>query len=238
MGKSFWDAVNNVIRESDVIIEVLDARFPDDTRNVELEDKARAAGKKLIVVLNKSDLTKDRTGKGIYVSTTRETGLGDLRRAIKEILDPNKERNVIGVVGYPNVGKSSILNALSEREAARTSPESGFTRGKQLVKIKKGLYLLDTPGVIPYMERDKAKHALTSTIDYSKIKNHENAVLDIIEQFPDKIKRHYHVKGEDPEEILENIAKKLNKYKKGGVLDTGNAAKTLLMEWQRGRIKT
>ncbi|MFH0752008.1 MAG: GTPase [archaeon] len=236
MTKSFWEAVNRVIKESDVIIEVLDARFPEETRNKELEDKAKKLGKKLIIVLNKSDLVKRKNHEGIYISATREIGIGNLRREIKKNLE-EKERNVIGIVGYPNVGKSSVLNALAEREAARTSPESGFTKGMQLIKVQKGLYLLDTPGVIPYMEKDKAKHALTSTTDFSKIKDPEGAAQDLIDQFGREIKNYYKVKGKDPEEILDAIAKKLNKLKKGGIPDTTNTARTILMDWQRGKIK-
>jgi ribosome biogenesis GTPase A len=233
---SFWDAVNKVIKESDVIIEVIDARFPKETRNKELEDKAKKEGKEIILVYNKADLVKKKDQKGIYVSSTKEKGLGELRREIKKHL-PDKERNVIGIVGYPNVGKSSVLNALSQREAARTSPESGFTKGMQLVKIQDGLYILDTPGVIPYMEKDKSKHVLTATIDFSKVKDPEGTAEELIEKFENAIKKHYKVKGEDPEEILEAIAKRLNKLKKGGILDITNTARTVLMDWQRGKIK-
>ena len=235
MSKSFWEAVNQVIKEADVIIEVLDARFPEDTRNQELEDKTLSSGKKLIIILNKADLTKNRNYNGIYVSSTRETGMGELRRALKSVL-PEKEKKIIGVVGYPNVGKSSVLNALTGKESARTSPESGFTKGMQLIKLQKGVYFLDTPGVIPYMEKDKSKHTLTATIDFSKVKDVENVVMDLIEKFP-AIKRHYRAEGENSEDILDAIAKKLNKLKKGGKPDTINTAKTILMDWQRGKIK-
>ncbi len=236
MTKSFWEAVKKVITESDIIIEILDARFPKETRNEELEDKAKAAGKKVIIALNKADLVSTRPYKGIYISATQERGMGELRRAIKEAL-PKKDKIVIGIVGYPNVGKSSVLNALSEREAARTSPQSGFTKGMQLVKVQDGLYMLDTPGVIPYMEKDKAKHALTSTTDFSKIKDPEGAALELLEKFGEQIKKYYNIKGENPEEMLLAIAKRMNKLKKGGELDTINTARTILMDWQRGKIR-
>ena len=240
MTRSFWDAVNLVIETADVIVEVVDARFIEDTRNVELEEKAIAAGKKLVIAINKCDLISKKSmdhSKGVYVSSTREWGLGDLRRAIFATLDPKRKKTVIGVVGYPNVGKSSVINALTEREAARTSPQSGFTRGMQLIKLKDGLYLLDTPGVIPYMEKDRVKHALTSTTDFSKIKDPEGGALELIVRFPKEIKKYYQVEGKDEDEILEAVAKKMNKLKKGGELDTFNAARTLLMDWQRGKIK-
>lgn len=241
MTRSFWDAVNEVIKQSDVIIEVLDARFIDDTRNLEVEEKVKTAGKKVVIAINKSDLISKKSinrGKGVYISSTRDWGLGELRRAISSALGTQKkEKTVIGVVGYPNVGKSSLINALTEKESALTSPQSGFTRGMQLIKMKEGVYLLDTPGVIPYLEKDRKKHALTSTTDFSKIKNPELAALELIEKFPNEIKRYYQVKGEDEDEILEAIARRLGKLKKGGLLDTINTARKILMDWQIGRIR-
>jgi len=241
MTRSFWDAVNKVIEQSDVIIEVLDARFIDETRNREVEEKVKAAGKKVVIAINKSDLIGRESmdwKKGVYISSTRDWGLGELRRAISSALgEQNKEKVIIGVVGYPNVGKSSVINALTERESALTSPQSGFTKGMQLIKMKKGVYMLDTPGVIPYLEKDRTKHALTSTTDFSKIRNPEMAALELIERFPKEIKKHYGVEGKDEEEILEAIARRLGKLKKGGLTDTISAARTILMDWQRGRIR-
>ena len=53
---NFWRIVNDVIQQSDVLLEILDSRVPDMTRNIEVEQKVKYAGKKLILVLNKSDL--------------------------------------------------------------------------------------------------------------------------------------------------------------------------------------
>lgn len=240
MTKDFWEAVNEVIRQADIIIEVLDARFIEETTNKELEDKAAKAGKKVIRVYNKADLvSKEAREKrtGIFISSTKELGLGKLRRELFANMDQSKEKNIIAVVGYPNTGKSSLINALTEREAARTSPQSGFTRGAQLIKMKEKVYMLDTPGVIPYLEKDKAKHALTSTTDFSKIKDPEAAALDLIDKFPEQIKNHYKVEGKDSDDILKALAKRMNKLKKGGVPDLINTARTILMDWQIGKIK-
>lgn len=240
MTKDFWDAVNEVIKKADVIIEVLDARFINDTINLELEDKAKKEGKKIIRAFNKADLASRETKnkyEGIYVSSTNETGLGKLRREIFSGIDKNKEKTIIGVVGYPNTGKSSLINALTKKEAARTSPQSGFTKGSQLIKMKDKIYMLDTPGVIPYLEKDRVKHALTSTVDFSKIKDPESAALELIEKFTEQIKQYYKVEGNNSDEILEAIAVRVNKLKKGGIPDLVNTARTILMDWQRGKIK-
>ncbi len=232
--------MNEVIEKSDIIVEVLDARFADDTRNKEVEDKVKKSGKPLILALNKADLVskgfRDKN-PGLYVSSKRDLGVTALKREILSKLDLKKEKNIVGVVGYPNVGKSSVINALTGREAALTSPQSGFTKGMQLVKMKEGLYMLDTPGVIPYLEKDRKKHALTSAIDFSKVKDPENSALDLIDKYPKEIKKSYGVKGETSDEILEAIAVRLNKLKKGGTPDLINTARTIIMDWQRGKIR-
>ena len=62
--KSFWKTVNQLIREADIILEILDSRFVDETRNIEIEDKIKRAGKQLIFVINKCDLvSKDYMDK-------------------------------------------------------------------------------------------------------------------------------------------------------------------------------
>ena len=94
--------------------------------------------------------------------------------------------------------------------------------------------MLDTPGVYPYKEKDKLKHALISSIDYSKIKDSETVALRLIESLHNKIEEHYNVKAKEPEQLLEKIAIKLNLIKKGNKPDTERAARKLLKDWQKG----
>ncbi len=241
MAKQFWEVVNRVIEKSDIVLEVLDARFPDKTRNREIEDKARKFGKKIIYVVNKCDLVekgeveklKRKLRPSVFVSATKHQGTMILLRTISRMA---KDKVVVGVVGYPNTGKSSVINALKGRASASSSPQSGHTKGEQLVKVTRKIYLMDTPGVLPYMEKDEVKHALIGSVDFSKVKDVEDTALRIIESNIKRIKKHFGIKADDPEEVLEEIALKLNKLKKGGVPDTKAAARSLLQDIQRGRI--
>src|SRR3989304_3745068 len=129
--------VKEVIRTSDIILEVLDARFIDETRNKELEEMILELGKKIIFVLNKADLVDSavlkKSGKldelkpYILLSCRTKLGRGDLRTRIKiEAKSMKQERPThIGIIGYPNTGKSSIINLLSGRGSAGTASESG-----------------------------------------------------------------------------------------------------------------
>lgn len=246
MPSSFWEIVKEVILESDILLEVLDARFVDQTRNKELEAKILQEKKALIFVINKCDLAeknslemwKRKLKNSVFVSARGHLGTLILYKKILSVANarfPNKEKVVIGVVGYPNTGKSSVINALKGKHSAKTSPVSGFTRAKQLLKLSDKIYLLDTPGVFSYQEKDEVKLALTASMDVHKLKDPEGAALEILEMHPE-IGEQFHLEG-DAEEVLAGFAKKWNQLLKGGKPDTVSAAKRLLIEIQKGNIR-
>ena len=238
---SFWKHVNSVIRESDLVIEVLDARHIEESRNYEIEKKVNQAGKKIIYVINKCDLVNKESLKqiklkpSVYISSIEHLGTTILK---KKILELSKGNNVtVGVLGYPNVGKSSLINALAGKGKAKTSSESGYTKGMQKIKVDNKILLLDTPGVFPRKEKDSAKHGKIGAIDHAKIKDPEFVVLKLIEDNKEQIKNYYEVEGENIEEILEKIAFKLKKLSKGGKPDLEATSRYILNEWQKGKIK-
>ncbi|MBI2669506.1 50S ribosome-binding GTPase [Candidatus Woesearchaeota archaeon] len=239
---NFWKAVNQVLTRSDLIIEVLDARMIEQTRNRELEHKIGKFGKKLLFVLNKCDLvkkellekSKQELQPSVFISSTEKLGTTILKKKILEI--SHGEPITVGIVGYPNVGKSSLINALAGRKAARTSAVSGFTRGLQKIRVDKKILLLDTPGVFPYQEKDEEKHAFTGAKDYAKIKDPEVEALRFIEKEKKMILRHYGVDGDDPEEILEAIGRKYQRLQKGGLVDVETTARMIFKDWQTGKM--
>ncbi|MFQ5474674.1 MAG: GTPase [Candidatus Nanoarchaeia archaeon] len=240
---NFWRVVNSVIKEADAIVEVVDARTVENTRNIEIEDKIKKVGKKLIVAINKCDMIskkeseaiQKRVPNSIFISSVERLGTRKLREKI--LRSSNKKEIKVGVLGYPNTGKSSLINALKGRAVARVSAQSGHTRGLQLIRISKRLTLIDTPGVFPYKEKDEGKHAMTSARSTHDIKDLELAVLELIESLNGKIEKHYRVKKhKDTEETLEAIAIKLKKLKKRGVPNTKLAARTIIQDWQAGKI--
>jgi hypothetical protein len=249
MPAKFWKDVNRVIREADILLLLLDARFIDETRNSEIEDKVRQAGKPLIYVITKSDLVERQElahfrkilRPSVFVSAKTRSGRNKLKQRIMTEAGKfykGKEKIRVGVLGYPNVGKSSLINFMKGRHSTQTSVISGFTKGVQLLRIEKGLYFIDTPGVIPYKEKDEMKHVITSVKDYTKVRQPDIAVINLMRSFPGRIEAHYGVPAiEDKEKTLETIALKKHVLMKGGLPDVMRMAVSILRAFQTGRIK-
>ena len=248
---NFWNLVNEVIHKSDVLLEILDSRLPEMTRNPEVEAKVRNAGKQLILVLNKVDLIgkdvaereKKRLSKEyqtVFVSTKEHHGTKLLREAILKCTD--KERVVVGVLGYPNTGKSSIINVLKGRHAASTSSQAGHTRAIQMIRATNRIMMLDSPGVVPFIEKDDVKHVLIGSLMFSEVKNPDLAACGIIahcNSISEKIIPQFYGVAFCPEpyDLVEAIAKKRNLVEKGGLLDTVRAARVVIQDWQTGKIR-
>ncbi len=247
MVNKFWKIVNNVIDQSDIMLLVLDSRMAQETRNIEIEDKVKKAGKPLIYVITKTDLVsrdalnRIRIKPCAFVSAKDHQGTKKLRNRIMiegKKAYKNKTSFIIGVMGYPNVGKSSLINAMKGKKSAKTSPISGYTKAVQKIRGDNKILFFDTPGVIPYKENDKIKHALIGGIDYNQTKDPDLAVIGIMKAYPGVIEKHYGIpKSEDFEESIEKIAEKKNLIKKGKELDIIRASRMILKDWQRRKEK-
>jgi len=247
--------IEKIIEQADIILEVLDARFIEKTRNLEMEKKVKKLGKKIIYVFNKLDLVNvdkikqnielQELKPGIFFSARERKGSAGLRKLIKiEAKKLNEESVNIGVIGYPNTGKSSIINILSGKSAARTSSEAGYTKGIQKIKLSKGLYLIDTPGIIPSKEKigdpekHNVKHAQIGAITWDKTRNPDLVVLRLTEEYPGVLEKHYKIDAKgDSELLIEELGRKLNYLKKGNLIDENRVAKKILKDWQEGKIR-
>lgn len=254
--KAFSIIVRDVIRISDIVLEILDARYIEQTRIPELEEEIKAAGKKLIFILNKADLvdTKKMVEEGklkdvrpyVFVSSKMRRGKLQLIRKIRIEVGKLKipfKRYHIGIIGYPNTGKSSIINYLAGRKAARTSAEANYTKGMQKIKLTKGILLLDTPGIVPPKEDNLLKESIVKKAEmgiesYTQTKDPELAVSNLMKKYSEKIEEFYGIKSNGDYEILaEKLGRKLNFLQKGNKVDLDRTFRRVLKDWQEGRIR-
>lgn len=247
--------INSIIHEADIILEILDARFIEKTRNIEIEKKVKKSGKKLIYVFNKSDMIDLKKIRAeielnelmphIFISSRDRKAAGFLKRMIKiEAGKLGKDVVNIGIIGYPNTGKSSLINLLAGRSAARTSSEAGYTKGIQKVRLSKGLYLIDTPGIIPIYEKSRknrelsAKHSQIGAITWDKTKDPDMVISKIMGDYHGLLEKYYGINANgDSEALIEQLGRKWNYLKKGNEVDEIRTAKNILKDWQEGKIR-
>ena len=260
----------NIVDTSDIILEVLDARFLEETRNKELEEVIKKQDKKIIYILNKADLVKSNKLQEIkrtlypyaIVSCIKRTGIKDLRDLIKRIAktvtkrekreilkdkvvinEENAQRIKVGVIGYPNAGKSSLLNLLAGKSAAGVGADAGFTKNIQKIRLSEDIVLIDSPGVIPeeqYSVSDKekiAEHSLAGGKSYTQVKEPDLIVAKLFQKYPEELQKFYNLKVEDSDDLIEKIGEQKGFMKKGGKINENAAARQILKDWQVGKIK-
>ena len=247
------ELILKIIQDSDIILEVLDARFIEETRNTEIEEQIKGQGKKLIYALNKSDLLLKKEKKinldySILVSCKERSDIRKLRELIKilskKIKKPFGEKIIVGIIGYPNTGKSSLINLLIGRSSAGVGSEAGFTRGIQKLRLDENIFILDSPGVIPetqysHTEKEKiSKQTIAGGRSYSQVKEPEIVVAKLISAYPQILEKFYNIQASGDSEILiEELGRKKGFLKKGGLVDENRTAKYILRDWQTGEIR-
>lgn len=302
---SYRSLVKEVIKKADVLLEVVDARFPDETRNSDIEREIARLNKPLIIVINKCDLvskeklekTKARFSKiapTIFISSKDRSGTTMLRHQIlasarknsaksperkdsdrgtdkdrgsdkgtegekyngenfnkgnsnEKNLDGKNSRKekseiLVGTLGYPNVGKSSVINGVTGRHRASTSAVSGHTKGVQHVGAGSKIMFIDTPGVIPFDEKDEYLQGLLGVKDVTHLKDQVGVALKILEKMLAEnkaaLESFYNIALEDEisYEALEKIGIQCNFLQKKGEVDEGRTATRIINDWQNGLL--
>lgn len=249
MSQGFMKQIYTLINECDVILEVLDTRFPEKTRNQAIENFIIRKKKKLILAINKADLSTNEKNevekkrlineldaRVVFVSAKEKNGINILKREI-QIAKGKNEKFTIGLLGYPNSGKSTLINALSGKGKGKvgTSKRAGFTRGLQKIKIAEGVYLIDAPGIIPHGERDEYELFLLGAKNANQLRDTETAALKLIVEMKEKIEEKFNVSG-DEEEILEKIGEQRRFLASGGTVDTRKAARFILEQYEQNKF--
>jgi nuclear GTP-binding protein len=254
--KRIWNELYKVIDSSDVIIHVLDARDPIGTRcrNIENFIKKEKPHKQLIFVLNKCDLvptwstarwvshlSKSAPTLAFHASINNSFGKGSLIQLLRQFssLHSDKKQISVGFIGYPNTGKSSIINTLKAKKVCTVAPIPGETKVWQYITLMKRIYLIDCPGVVPpNVDDGEVDIILKGSVRVEKMSNPEDTIPTILERVRHEyLKRTYGLQGwEDHTDFLEQIARKTGKLLKKGEPDVHNVSIMVLNDWLRGRI--
>ncbi|OII72706.1 GTPase [Cryptosporidium ubiquitum] len=278
--KAFLRDLRKLIDESDVILEILDARDPLGFRNIELERSIVAQGKKLVLVLSKIDLVPGDVVKEWLTYLRREHptlafksalntstehgvnhsknsglkisndfiragsvafGVSALMSLIKNYSRCNKNAKksiTIGIMGYPNVGKSSLINSLKRGYCVKVGAVAGVTRHLQRVDLDSTTKLIDSPGVVFIGNSQDPTQILRNTVQLTNVKDYFEPISLLLQKIDHEIllKLYKIPMFTNVSEFLTNVSISRGKLNKGGIPDINSAAMIVLTDWFNGKI--
>jgi ribosome biogenesis GTPase A len=251
------------IKLIDLVIEIIDARIPFSSRNPDIDSLAK--NKSRIILLNKSDLADDSANqawidyyksKGFYcLKINAKNGYGIkqvtplINEACSEKIARDKAKGIQNrpiramIVGIPNVGKSTFINAFAGKACTKTGNKPGVTKGKQWIHINKTLELLDTPGILWPKFDDKLvgmRLAMIGSMN-DQVINLEDLSFEILkfikENYPGFINARYEIdENREILEIMDEIGSIRGCLKKGSMIDYEKLAGVIADDFRSGRL--
>lgn len=244
----------------DVVIEVLDARLPEASTNPIIKQLREHRQRPCLKVLNKADLADPAVTAEWLAFYARQKGVkavalsckkpGDAAKlpGLCQSLAPHRNDGVkplrMMIMGIPNVGKSTLMNALVKRRIAAVGDEPAVTKSQQAYDLGPRASLVDTPGLMwPRIEYDADGFMLAASHAIGR-----NAVIDeevatflgdiLLQRYAPLVGKRYSIDptGLDGVGLIEAIARRRGALLKGGLPDLEKAALLLLQDYRDGAL--
>ena len=281
--RSFHKELSTVIKSSDVLLEVLDARDPMGCRCLPLEAAVleKCKGKRLVLILNKVDLVPaDVVQRWLaylrqyfptlpFKAATQQGGKEPVRSAklagaagklgsysadayggdglLQLLKNYSRSRGMktaitVGIVGYPNVGKSSLINSLKRARAVNVGATPGVTTVAQTISLDSKVKLMDCPGIVfarAKTAEEQADVVLRNCVKLEKLESPEVPIEAILRRVTaEQLMMQYDVgRFADATEFLTLVSAKRGFLRKGGAADHDAAARAVLHDWNSGALK-
>jgi nuclear GTP-binding protein len=186
-------------------------------------------------------LSKDYPTLAFHASITNSFGKGSLIQLLRQFssLHADRKQISVGFIGYPNTGKSSIINTLRKKKVCTVAPIPGETKVWQYITLMKRIYLIDCPGVVPPSTTDTPQDILLrGVVRVENVEHPEQYIPAVLTKTkPQHIERTYSLKGyKNHIEFLELLARKAGRLLHGGEPDVDGVAKMVLNDFLRGKI--
>jgi len=254
--KRIWNELYKVIDASDVVVQVLDVRDPMGTRCKRIEDELKRKERRhkhMVLILNKCDLvptwvtrrwvkllSREYPTLAFHASITNPFGKGSLLQLLRQFgrLHDDQRQISVGFVGYPNVGKSSVINAIRGANVCPAAPIPGETKTWRYITLFKRIFLIDCPGVVYPFGNTPTDCVLKGVVRMEQLQDPADYIGAILERVrPQYIVQHYGVTSwKNHMDFLKKLAVKTGKLLKQGEPDINNVARIVLADWQMGRL--
>lgn len=254
------------VRIIDLIIEMVDARAPQATRNPDVDRLGQKKGR--IIILNKADMAEERANKAwrdyfisqgyecMYMDSRKKADMRELMacidRASAEKRERDRAKGIINrpvramVAGIPNVGKSTLINTIAGKSAAKTGNKPGVTKGNQWIRLNRQIELLDTPGILwPKFEDEHVGEMIAYIGSVNDLIVNTSELAEclgkwILSHAPDAAESNYNKNQEtgieDYRGLMDAIVRSRGCLRPGGEPDYDKAENILINDFRSGRL--
>jgi len=252
--------VQRAMKFVDVVIEVVDARLPEASSNPLIKSLREHRQRPCLKILNKADIADPAATKAWLAFYNKQNGVTAVALSCKKPADvarvpnlcqkvaPHRDDNFkplrMMIMGIPNVGKSTLMNALVKRRVAAVADEPAVTKRQQRLDLNARMSIIDTPGLMWPQIRDPSDGmmlAASHAIGVNAVIPEEVAMFLadlLLARYPALLAARYGIDtaNMDAPDLIEAIARRRGAQVKGGGINFEKASIILLTDFRTGKL--